>query len=348
MTKKERIDYLDMAKGIGMLLVVIGHVSYVSEPVRQYIVAFHMPLFFLLSGILIRYKGEENSSFKETVRKRAKKLLIPYAIFSVLYFVMEGTRLVVKDLDEWDTLLRQLWQSVCMQGVSTLWFLPALFFSEVIFIWIRKHAGHIQTIVNLLIIMTAMHFINDSVKFYFAIHGSFGCLLVFDVLSMLIRSFFCAGLVGIGYYLGMLLLDKRMPGVSESILGIFLLLGVGFIAKYNPGVDLRSVILGKPIWFLLGGVTGTVGVILMCRVISRLPMKPVQCIFEYFGRNSLLIMVTHIEFRVLYLAITLATLLSPVHNNTLFCIFIVLFVFLIEVVVIEVVNRFFSLFAKKR
>ena len=57
---KNRINSLDMAKGIGIILVVVGHSTFLEENVLTWISSFHMPLFFVLSGILIRKKNEES------------------------------------------------------------------------------------------------------------------------------------------------------------------------------------------------------------------------------------------------------------------------------------------------
>lgn len=349
MTKQERIHYLDMTKGIGMLLVVIGHISYVSEPIRQYVSAFHMSLFFFVSGMLIWYKEEEKVAFKTLFRKKLKSLMLPYAFFSILYFIMEPARLLIKNIDNWDEIFRQIWQAVCLQGVSTLWFLPALFMGELIFIWLRKHTGHLQTILCLVIIVITMYYTNREVKDFFCIHGSTGYLLVFDVLSMLIRNLLCVVLVGIGYYVGSLLLTKRFPLWVEGICSIAAFVGVGIIVKYNPDVALRSVIIGNPLLFFAGGIAGALGVLFACRVMARLPLRPIQRVCEYYGRNSLLIMVTHLEFRILYLGILLATAIGVVaSHNALFCTFIVVFVFLTEIVVIEAAKRILALFSSKK
>ena len=47
-----RIVYIDIAKGIGILLVALAHadISLFSPYLHQLIYAFHMPLFFLVSG----------------------------------------------------------------------------------------------------------------------------------------------------------------------------------------------------------------------------------------------------------------------------------------------------------
>lgn len=48
MTNKSHLDFLDLAKGIGILLVVLGHGMF---PNHFFIDSFHMPLFFILAGI---------------------------------------------------------------------------------------------------------------------------------------------------------------------------------------------------------------------------------------------------------------------------------------------------------
>lgn len=50
-TVKKRIDYLDIARGIAIILMIIGHV--VSGYKRVIIFSFHMPLFIIISGIFL-------------------------------------------------------------------------------------------------------------------------------------------------------------------------------------------------------------------------------------------------------------------------------------------------------
>ena len=45
--KGNRLAYIDMVKGVGIILVVIGHSTYVSEGVLTWLASFHMPLFLL-------------------------------------------------------------------------------------------------------------------------------------------------------------------------------------------------------------------------------------------------------------------------------------------------------------
>ena len=58
--KEKRLEYIDMLKGVGIILVVIGHSTYVSENVLTWLASFHMPLFFLVSGMLFAYKHSQD------------------------------------------------------------------------------------------------------------------------------------------------------------------------------------------------------------------------------------------------------------------------------------------------
>lgn len=72
----ERDYVMDMMKGIGIILVVFGHVIQ-----NVYIInSFHMPLFFVLAGAAVAY-----SKSKSSVTKRAKRLLFPYFIIILVH-----------------------------------------------------------------------------------------------------------------------------------------------------------------------------------------------------------------------------------------------------------------------
>ena len=53
--EKKRIFYLDIAKGVGVILMILGHVPDLTTASRQFITSFHMPLFFFISGMFLRY-----------------------------------------------------------------------------------------------------------------------------------------------------------------------------------------------------------------------------------------------------------------------------------------------------
>ena len=72
----ERLNYIDIAKGLGIIFVVMGHVTH-DYLLRQYFYNFHMPLFFFISGLLLSTKLDVSAHLK----RRVKSIIVPY-IFS--------------------------------------------------------------------------------------------------------------------------------------------------------------------------------------------------------------------------------------------------------------------------
>ena len=77
--KKERINWIDLLKGFGILLVIYGHNLPYFE---KYIYSFHMPLFFFISGLM-----HPNKINFKVIKKRAKQILAPYFLWSFLLFL---------------------------------------------------------------------------------------------------------------------------------------------------------------------------------------------------------------------------------------------------------------------
>ena len=92
---EKRLDYLDMTKGLGMILVLIGHLQGDSiftfspyiHPLCVFIFSFHMPMFFIVSGILRSIKNDEVRSFRDIAKNRFKGIMIPYYWFSFFYLI---------------------------------------------------------------------------------------------------------------------------------------------------------------------------------------------------------------------------------------------------------------------
>lgn len=81
-TKKQvRIDYIDIFRGFGIMLMLMGHVGYVKW-FDHFFHAFHMPMFFCVSGMFFNLKTWN-------IRKKIKSLLVPYA-FLQLFIISCG------------------------------------------------------------------------------------------------------------------------------------------------------------------------------------------------------------------------------------------------------------------
>ena len=74
---KERLDYIDKARGILIILMVIGHV-WQSGPVFDVIYAFHMPAFFIISGILMQHTKSCEKPFGKFLTGKILAYGIPF------------------------------------------------------------------------------------------------------------------------------------------------------------------------------------------------------------------------------------------------------------------------------
>ncbi len=82
----DKRDYsIDVSRGIACLLVVVGHVPTTPSFLHTWIYSFHMPLFFIISGIVLN----TNDSVKEFIKKRVKTLLVPYFLLNISVWLIE-------------------------------------------------------------------------------------------------------------------------------------------------------------------------------------------------------------------------------------------------------------------
>ncbi|MBQ2838898.1 MAG: acyltransferase family protein [Muribaculaceae bacterium] len=80
MEKVKRLDYVDVCKWLGISLVIFGHIKMPNE-VLQWIYAFHMPLFFVLSGYTYRAQKID----KDFLMKKIKTIYVPFLLFALIF-----------------------------------------------------------------------------------------------------------------------------------------------------------------------------------------------------------------------------------------------------------------------
>lgn len=137
--KKTRYSYIDIAKALGMLAVMWGHLM-LGGRTNSFVYAFHIPLFFFLSGMMFK----KNIRFRDFFFRRVRTLLLPYAVFSVLTWVYWVVRNLVLGLPM-NSVFMPLLQTVLAQGSGgflihnvALWFVPCLFVVEMLYYWLAK------------------------------------------------------------------------------------------------------------------------------------------------------------------------------------------------------------------
>ena len=149
MNNKARLDYVDFAKGIGMLAVIWGHIMDVGWS-HSLIYGFHMPLFFFLSGMMFR--KEKFPSFSIFLKRRFQSLIKPYLIISFATWGIWGVyNFVSHGIVE--SYIKSLLQTFIAQGPGNylvhnapLWFIPCLFFVEIVYFFICKNELKINII----------------------------------------------------------------------------------------------------------------------------------------------------------------------------------------------------------
>lgn len=135
---------ISFMQAFGIILVVAGHSTYQLghaghvPSICRWLYTFHMPLFFFISGYLLKYsntrKGIQLSDMPALgkdgfITGKARRLLVPYVIISSVVFIpktmMSAIALRPVDMSVWSYLGMLLYPHTNVIGY--FWFLPSLF-----------------------------------------------------------------------------------------------------------------------------------------------------------------------------------------------------------------------------
>ena len=124
----KRIEYIDIARGIGILLVALAHadISLISPYLHRFIYAFHMPLFFFLSG----YFFHSDLPFWIFLKKRFNAIIKPYLVTIVLIYVASISFTNMRFVTVFGRIVKSLYATGYYIDWVQLWFLPSLFVSS--------------------------------------------------------------------------------------------------------------------------------------------------------------------------------------------------------------------------
>lgn len=160
-TRPERIDWVDAAKGIGILLVIIGH-SVSFSPIRGAIFSFHMPLFFICSGITFRFSDSIGVWWTKVCRAFPKTVLLAFGLYTLRTFLacvknaLLGNAVEISIVEMLCTMFYSSGVAVSdrVSAIGAVWFLVALFFCRSIMDCVHliaaKHCVLIATILCLI------------------------------------------------------------------------------------------------------------------------------------------------------------------------------------------------------
>ena len=97
--------WLDIAKGIAIFLMVIGHTS-IPSVVSNFVYAFHMPLFFIASGLASDY---DRHTWGGYVKHKSYTIMLPFLSYSVIVILLQYS-IGIFDVTN---LLKTGWGGVC-------------------------------------------------------------------------------------------------------------------------------------------------------------------------------------------------------------------------------------------
>lgn len=268
MDDNKRLGYLDNARGLALLGVIVGHIGKIfphDSILIMWIYSFHIPLFFIISGALLYYKDTVNKRFLGLIISRIKSILLPYIMFCLVNIIFNLILNPSLETLRWTTL-----QTITLFGIDATWFLPALFISEIIFILINKYLN--SKFVKF--ILTSILFI---IPFIFKSNHI--------ILMVLLRSLTSLGYISIGFYI-----FRYINKVEISWLKILCIFTASIaLSKINGFVDLYSLNYNDPILYSLCGIIGSILILFTFKKLSNYNIR----YLTFLGLNSIVVMATH-------------------------------------------------------
>ena len=272
---RQRIKWIDVAKGILIILVVLGH-THLNTFADMAINSFHMAAFFALSGFTLHF--EEEKSFKALVERKCKTIIAPYLAFSAILLIYQYAKAFIVSERSFDLISGLISVVVPVSGRSSttvygLWFLPCLFLSELLAFWIIKPK---KTSVRLLlfIVLTTI------------------CVSVHIILK--IPSIVSILPIAVAFILaGYIMMDKieLLRRISLCITAILLFAvsaGVNYLIVRHT-VDLSSMTLGNIPLYLLSCIGGSFAVCSVACFIEK------SKLLQILGKDSLYYYGLHYE-----------------------------------------------------
>lgn len=268
---KKRIEWVDTARGIGILFVMFGH-CYLNTIFTFWFYSFHIALFFFLSGYIFSI----NTKYIDFFTKKIKTLLVPY-VFLALVTIFCNAILALTHSNSYDILIiLKLYIVQCRY--TPLWFIPCLFIAEQL-MYLMCYIKQKMRSEQFFIIVSAI------CMFVFFLYK---CFITIDLpwnadLSMLACSFICIG----KYFQEKNVINKiKVNSCILSFMFIVIIILSAINNYYFGKVDWYSNHFANPIIFVLTAILGIFTIIYFSLNVN-IP------ILKFLGRNSLIFFGLH-------------------------------------------------------
>jgi fucose 4-O-acetylase-like acetyltransferase len=270
-----RIKWIDYAKGIGIILVILGHALANENILHIYSYSFHLPLFFFVAGITIKPKYVEEAQLKDIIIKNAKGILIPYYFYGFFVLGIELLKNMIQSDGTVTETVQLFTRWLFLRGIKADWFLPCLFFSKILFTIIIKYIRNIkvQGILFSIIVLFALYFPYRTyhiAPFYRAMIGAFFVFVGFVYTEYAERK-----------------VNSILIKIIISVMWVILAFVNGKVSLYGGNYGNNQLL------YLVNGVLGSLALIFLVQWMDR-RFNTIKSL-SWVGKKSLIIMVVHME-----------------------------------------------------
>lgn len=335
----KRLDYIDYAKGLGIILVVAGHLIGEAEMefagaqgIRMFIYQFHMPLFFMISGFTLELSFSRYGEYGSIrLAKRALMLLVSYLFWSCIYLYLvkfSGVRV---------NLYEELCCIFTMRGRAPIWFLAALSIAEIAFIILhrflfrseKKYAALPILAIFMLVLCTKMLTGPDL---------SFDNLSVQYLTISLIRLFPSLVFLISGSLLFRFLHNYSNNTVLMSMGALLLVLTAALTLFFQNPINMHLAVFGNVFLFYINAWLGAAGIMFLSKGICGLIKTR---IIPAIGKNSCGIMVFHYPpyFLTFYYSRAVCSLLGISNRFLVFTVCLVISILALNLLT-EIIKRY--------
>lgn len=282
---KKRKNYLDIVKGISIVSIVLLHYEdgFIPQHLNTFIGMFMITAFYFTSGWLSG-QSDKNIRVMELIHKRTPTLIKPYIWFSFILIIFDII-LVTVNLEEPKMLLIDVYKTIALRGIGTLWFLPALLGGEIIFTYL-KNKNIFYKLLGLTVTLVYLWFYNYWTM-NFAFEGDI--YRVIDVPIRTLKNILLAWIIiASGFYIG------KYAGVKiiafHPIKKIFLIIIFSFMSFYLIVNDSTKISYVVVLDSLILNIMTPMIILLFAMLTENWNFNR---FFLFWGRNSLILMATH-------------------------------------------------------
>ncbi len=168
---KNRINWIDWAKAIAIFFVVYGHIpEEEGSYFHNYIILFHMPLFFFISGYLTKVEYFSTS----TLKKYWHTLVIPYLFYNIIFYPYWVVKHLIKFPNaEWfdyvkpfgGMILFQIETPISLYLNGVTWFIAALLIMKIILSVCNKCKYGFLYISIIVLLCVISYIVNEQYRF---------------------------------------------------------------------------------------------------------------------------------------------------------------------------------------